>query len=213
MIRRLVLVALLSTFAIDAVAKPAKAKDSTPPVITHVRIAEAPQGQAIVVRARIDDASEIFAPAVYVRSQGASEFVTIAMVRVRDGFEAVIPPEQVSGPLEYFIEAFDEEGNGPAREGTPEAPFAITMGGKAPPPPPIGSVVAPPPPPPEGGQITKPVEPKDEDGGLVTRWWFWTIIGVAVTGGIVATVLATRPGDPLDFVDIEVRGPDPTQGL
>ena len=26
----------------------------------------------------------------------------------------------------------------------------------------------------------------------MTRWWFWTVVGAAVAGGVVATVLLTR---------------------
>ena len=196
----------------SAFARPkAKAKDTAAPVITHVRVTESPTGRPILIRARIDDASEIFASSVYVRAQGSGEYVTISMQRVQDAFEATIPSEQVSGPLEYFIEAFDEEGNGPAHEGSPDAPLLIKMGGAVLEPPPI--VV--PPPPPSGGQVVAPPPPsaEDDDGGIATKWWFWTIVGVAVTGGIVGVVLATRPGDPQDFVDIEVRGPDPTMGL
>lgn len=204
--------ALLLLASSPAFARPkAKAKDTAAPVITHVRVTEAPPGKPILIRARIDDASEIFAPSVYVRAQGGAEFITISMQRVQDAYEATIPSEQVSGPLEYFIEAFDEEGNGPAREGSPDAPYLIKMGSAslAPPPP----IVVPPPPP--GGQVVAPPPPpgEEEDGGIATKWWFWTIVGVAVTGGIVGVVLATRPGDPQEFVDIEVRGPDPTMGL
>ena len=32
-----------------------------------------------------------------------------------------------------------------------------------------------------------------KEGGIETKWWFWTIIGVAVVGGTTAALLLTRP--------------------
>ncbi len=174
--------------------------DTEPPVITHVRIANAPINQPIAVRARIEDASEVFAPSVYVRAVGSEMFDNIPMTKVEDGYQAIIPAEQVTQAIEYFIEAFDEQGNGPAREGTPEQPIRVLVfDPKSGPPPPGGG---PPPPPPAGG-----------GGGVATKWWFWTIIvGVVVVGAGTGIVLATRAG-PVGSVDVEVHGPDPTSGL
>ncbi|MCA9553593.1 MAG: hypothetical protein KC933_26375 [Myxococcales bacterium] len=196
-------------------AAPAWAADEAPPVITHVRVTQAPKGQALTIRARIEDASEIFAPSVYVRPKGARDYDNIGMRKVLDAYEALVPAEQVDGDLQYFIEAFDEHGNGPAREGSPEEPIEIEVYDpkKGPP----GGVVAVPPPPPPPDVVPPPppvivVTPQLEVG--VTRtWWFWTIIGgVVVAGAATAAVLATRKS-PVDFVDIEVVGPDPTGGL
>ena len=202
------------------VAAPAEAADQAPPVITHVRVTQAPEGQALTIRARIEDASEIFAPSVYVRPKGARDYDNIAMRKVLDAYEALVPSEQVDTDLEYFIEAFDEHGNGPAREGDPDAPIVVEVydPAKGPPggvvvatPPPPPPKVVPPPPPLIGG--APPDEP-EEEGGIASAWWFWTIIGVAVAGGATAgVILATRGGSPVDFVDIEVVGPDPTAGL
>lgn len=201
-------------------AAPAWAADEAPPVITHVRVTQAPKGQALTIRARIEDASEIFAPSVYVRPKGARDYDNIGMRKVLDAYEALVPAEQVDGDLQYFIEAFDEHGNGPAREGSPEAPIEIEVydpkkgppGGvvAVPPPPPPPDIV--PPPPPVIGVVTPPPEEED-DGGIASKWWFWTIIGVVVVAGATTgAVLATRRS-PVEFVDIEVVGPDPTAGL
>ncbi len=32
-------------------------------------------------------------------------------------------------------------------------------------------------------------------GSIATRWWFWTVLGVAVAGGVVASVLLTQDGE------------------
>lgn len=205
----------------DALSKPKNPRrdgsDVKPPRITHVRQTHAPLGAPIAIRARIDDESEIFAPSVYVRPRGKEEFDTIPMRRVEDGYEALIPAEQVVSDLEYFIEAFDEEGNGPAREGSPERPIRIAVlarGGLP------HSAEDPARAPEDGAEGALAVVTANgassgrarEDGGLLTRWWFWTIVGLAAAGGIAAGAVSLG-GSPRAFVDIEVRGPDPAGGI
>lgn len=204
---------------------PAWAADTEAPVITHVPVAHAPEGDALAIRARIEDASEIFAPSVYVRPAGAKEYDNIAMRKVLDAYEAIVPAEQVDADLEYFIEAFDEVGNGPAREGSPDSPLKVKIydPAKGPPTPvvttPPVAVAPPPPPPPVAPPPPKlvpdppPPEEDDDDGSIVGAWWFWTIIGVvAVAGATTGVVLATQKS-PVEEVDITIVGPDPTVGL
>lgn len=175
------------------------AADSDPPVITHVRIERAPVNAELVVRAKIDDASPIFAPSVYVRPVGDTEFVALEMVAEGDGFVAKVPPERVGKNLEYFIEAFDEQGNGPAREGSPEAPFRVEVFDPAAP-----VVVAP--------DIKDPDDPGDDDeDSILGAWWFWTAVGVVAVGGVTAVALAAGGGQ--DTVDVVVTGPYPTEAL
>jgi tetratricopeptide (TPR) repeat protein len=46
---------------------------------------------------------------------------------------------------------------------------------------------------------TQPIPEAEErdsgEGGLLTKWWFWTAVGVAVAGGVTATVVALGGGD------------------
>lgn len=197
----------------------AVAADTTPPVITHVAVAHAPEGQAVPIRARIEDSGEIFAPSVYVRQVGATDFDNIAMRKVLDAYEAIVPAEQVDKNLEYFIEAFDEMGNGPTREGSPESPLLIKVYDPADGPPTavgvtpdIPTKVVPPPPPPPN-LVTPQPEPEDDDDSIVGTWWFWTIVGVVAAGAATGVVLATRSDPLVDSVTIQVVGPDPTAGL
>jgi hypothetical protein len=44
-----------------------------------------------------------------------------------------------------------------------------------------------------GEQITLRATLAEEQPSVLTRWWFWTAAGVAVTGTVVATYMATRP--------------------
>ena len=49
---------------------------------------------------------------------------------------------------------------------------------------------------PEPDQTQVASSPRDDDGGLLGKWWFWTIVGVAVAGGVTAgIVVATRGED------------------
>jgi hypothetical protein len=196
---------------VASLAAPGLARaDSSPPVITHVRLERAPIGTALVVRAKIDDDSAIFAPSVSVRPVGKSGYDNLAMTLAGDFYEATIPAEQVTADLEYFIEAFDEHGNGPAREGAPESPIRVVVfdPGAVPPPPP-------PPPPPPDGAVVVPVDPGEDrdDPGVAGAWWFWLIVGAAVAGAGTAAYLIARPPGLVDSVDVRVMGPDPGADL
>lgn len=216
--------------------EPDKEVDSKPPIITHVRVTRAQLGAPIVIRAKFDDESEIFAPSVYVRAVGSTgEFESLAMRRGDDGWEATVAAEQATQNVEYFIEAFDEQGNGPAREGSPEAPIRITLsadGGGSPLVPERDTTVAIPV---GGGEKAPPADlpavvvederppalveaetesMRDRHEGVASSWWFWTLIGLAVTGGAVATVLVVQSqGGGPEYIDVQVLGPDPTRGL
>ncbi|MEQ8278295.1 MAG: hypothetical protein RMA76_37975 [Deltaproteobacteria bacterium] len=214
------LVVAVSSVGTTVHAKKKRRRDTKPPRIVHVKLMQTPRSQAVQIRARFEDKSGVFAPTLYYRQHGAAEFTTVEMEKGEEGWVALIPASEVTGPLEYFLEAFDQEGNGPAREGTPENPIPIAVyDEKAPPPPPpvedLTPPPAPPPPPPPPPNLVTTEDPweEEDDDGLAGQWWFWTGIGLAVTGGIVATVLLTRSSSPVDFVEVEVTGPDPTARL
>lgn len=38
-------------------------------------------------------------------------------------------------------------------------------------------------------------EPKDSQGSVLERWWFWTAVGAVVAGGVVVGVVAASSGD------------------
>lgn len=184
------------------------APDTDAPRISHVRVSKAPLGKAITIRAQIQDRSAVFAPSVLIRPRGRREFDTLDMKKSGNEYEAVIAAEQVTGDLEYVIEAFDEHGNGPAREGSPESPLVISVFD------PTTTVVEPDAPPSEVEPelVPKDERPQDGDDSVVKKWWFWTLIGVAAAGGATAVILATSGGTP-DQVELVVNGPDPAAGL
>jgi hypothetical protein len=40
----------------------------------------------------------------------------------------------------------------------------------------------------------RPLDPGEKPVGLTHKWWFWTIVGAAVVGGVVAAVALSRSG-------------------
>jgi hypothetical protein len=47
--------------------------------------------------------------------------------------------------------------------------------------------------------VRAPLEPREPS--VVERWWFWTTIGVVVTGTVVATYFLTRPEPERQEID------------
>jgi hypothetical protein len=193
--------------------------DTEPPVIVHTPIAHAVEGETLEVRARITDPGGVFAPAVYFRARGESEYASVPMELQGEEHRALIPGARVKGPLEYFIEAFDELGNGPARKGRPEVPLPVTVAARRialpetpdielprvrerPPPDPGAVVMARP--------LTRDTPPVEERGGVLGAWWFWAlVVGVGAAAGAAVAVSLSTP----DAVTVEVGGPDPGAGL
>jgi hypothetical protein len=195
--------------------------DDKPPIIKHAHVTKAPIGEAITIHAKMEDESEIFAPSVYARAEGKTEYESFGMKHIGDGWEATIPPALTKTNVEYFIEAFDDQGNGPAREGTPEKPIKIVVfdPAKAPkdeskkPTPVLDVVEKPNEPVVSNTQVTTTPRGEPDDGGIATKWWFWTIIGVAVTGGVAAAIVLSQGSHKVDTVDVMFKGPDPARNL
>jgi hypothetical protein len=200
-------------FEAEAIAKPQKASsgDTKPPAIRHTKVERAPLGQAIVIRAEIIDESDIFAPSVQFRPKGSKEYDSIEMRDNGAEYEAKIPAEQVNTDIEYYIEAFDSAGNGPARAGSPEEPIRVKV--FDPSKPESKSRATKPRPKDEEPDLTAEAPPAADDGsgGLLSKWWFWTIAAAVVAGGAVGIYFATK--GPVTAVDVAVRGPDPAGGL
>lgn len=122
--------------------------DMNPPVVRHDPPSVRAQDGSVYLWFEVSDSSPLFGQAVFVRSTGSRRWERAELTEVAPGwFQARL---RLSGAFEYFFEVFDEQGNGPSRVGTPQAPFRAPVAiGKLPdrrpwvPPP---KVVAPPPP-------------------------------------------------------------------
>jgi hypothetical protein len=137
--------------------------DREPPLLVVHMPTDLHTGTVPVVRAHVSDRSGV---GPVVLGVGGTEATRIAMTTT-DGqiWSASVPAPQVRNPaLLLWVEAMDLKGNGPARWGSEESPQRIPVSN------------APPKPPPP----------------LVKRWWFWTIIGVAVAGTGVGIYFLSR---------------------
>ncbi|MGC4116903.1 MAG: hypothetical protein QM765_20540 [Myxococcales bacterium] len=137
-----------------AVPSAARAADTKPPKIVHIPIGEAPSGKALPVNAAITDESDIFEPTLYYRAAGTKRFLSASMSKATGAiFTATIPDVAMTGVVEYFIEAYDANGNGPARFASDVKPQKIkTVKGAEP------KVAEPTPPPPPPPAETKPAQ-------------------------------------------------------
>ena len=186
------------------------------PKIEHSAVARAMPGQPVLIRARITDPDGVFAPSVFFRLSGTKGYASVAMQSLGQAmYQAVIAGERIEGAgLDYFIEAFDALGHGPSQVGSPKAPLRVQIGTVE-----LPSVI---PPSPTSRRAHSPTAlptaslagPAEDDGGITGTWWFWTVVGIVVAGGVAgAAVALTRNDGPVNAVSVNVRGPDPSDGL
>ena len=116
---------------------------------------------------------------VWHRRSGARAYTRVSALA---GRPVVLPASALPAgrpyELEYFLRAADRWGGVIAELGSAEAPFAIR------------------------------VEALPDEGGLLTKWWFWTAVGAAAVGAAAATTMALDGDDrlrPVRFVDGGVR--------
>ena len=104
-------------------------EDRTPPVLTHEVLARAQRGQPLRLTATIkDDRSGVFSPQACWRNLYSSEWECAALVLIGpDQYGAEVPARAVSDGFAYYLEAYDNAGNGPARSGAPELPNSVAM--------------------------------------------------------------------------------------
>lgn len=202
--------ALLAAVVVTATGakKPA---DRLPPVITHTPPGTCPApvaGAAVpcVIEAVIIDESGVFDPTLLVRLHGTKAYDRVPMRAVagkKDAFSAVVPPNlAVAGVVEYFVEAFDVQGNGPARVGDEAAPLLLAP----------AKVVTPPvdpPPPPADGPDPGPVA--EDNTGLVVGVVAGVGAAVLVGAGVAVAIYALRPPAPTE-VTLTVSAPSPIAG-
>ncbi len=199
--------AVLLAFAVVVAAGPAAArarpaKDTKAPVIQHTPIDKHDGVGPLIVEAHItDDKSGVFEPTLLVRAAGTAQFTRVTMTPkagAQDVYTAEVPKALLGGDVEYIIEAFDKNGNGPARVGSEDDPVKVvrdvpTVEDKPPPPPP------PPPPPEDDGPSGALIGAGIAVGAVI-------VVGAVVGGGYL--LYALRPAAP-EVVAIKVKAPTP----
>jgi len=195
----------------------ARAEDTDAPVIAHAPVARGERGKATTLTARITDESKIF-PQVFFRFGSSGPYQKPLDMKPVKGqkaqWSATLPPP-AGNSIEYYLEAYDEFGNGPARAGEAERPFRIDFA-----PVQIVQTVLP---------VSSDVPAAARPGG--GRFWTWVVGGTGLgllAGGIVANPLGTRAtvldvaggtllaaSVGLYFIEASKQGgpPGPTRGL
>jgi len=206
--------------------RPVRAEDTLPPSIIHEACSEYQKGKPFDIIARFEDESQLFDPKVMYRASGDSHWKQAPFTKMpaSEDFKATIKVKDLKGTLEYFIEVFDEFGNGPARMGSPEAAIKVAPA-KSPEPceqipaqrrsVAVAGSSAPTPPEPEittpkpavgaasgGGALSQPVPPPvqatcdRQDRPLYCEAWLWGTLGVVVAAaGGVGLYFLLRPSD------------------
>ena len=109
-------------------------EDNEPPVLTHQPVTAARKSKALTITAHATDSSGVFGPVLYLRKKGlpSTEYIPMRMTPARTGapgdYSLEIPAALVNvDALEYYLEAWDNAGNGPVRAGSAESPLSIKV--------------------------------------------------------------------------------------
>jgi hypothetical protein len=139
-----------------------------PPAITHAALTQALKGKPVEINARLVGDTGVQGAKVMFRHAGEKEYKALPMGNIGgDDYTATIPAAMTTSDLEYYVEAFDQYGNGPARSGAPNVPYALRVMDPSP-----AAVAAPPP---AAARVRK--QTLDDDEGSQT------IIGLGIDGG------------------------------
>jgi hypothetical protein len=102
-----------------AAAEPPKAADTDPPVIQHVPLPTIHAGD-VTIDFTVSDQSALFSVILHWRLVGDREYTEVGFAAKENTFHVDL--KDVTKDLEFWIEAYDEFGNGPALDGTADRP-------------------------------------------------------------------------------------------
>ncbi len=221
MSRRPAALFLVTLFLTLPVTPARAAEDTQPPVIAVTPCETFQKDRPFSIAARFGDASALFDPKLVYHFAGERVWKHVVFKQDGELWRATIPQKELTGALEYFVEVFDENGNGPSRVGSPEAPLFARVVKKAPECPApdalpelviVQDVV------PEPMAVQQSVKPgffeKCEEGSeaqpFYCKRWVWYATGGAVLATVAIVVIATAGGSGRDYPDrvtFDVRAP------
>lgn len=159
-----------------------RALDHDPPRLEHEAQHKVLHGQKLEITASATDRSPIKEVLLNYRVATNRGWTTVKMERTKDGrYIASVPSSVVVRPgVEYYVEAWDELGNGPGLKGSTRAPIRVTV---------------------EGGPLaaSRPATARP----WYKKWWVWAIAAgaAAAAGGTAAAIYLNR--DQQARIDID----------
>jgi hypothetical protein len=146
-----------------------RAPDRSPPTLVVQAPTAAMDGQVIEISAETEDRSGVGRVMLYVaRTHGDALSFALGTTDGRH-WRVKLDASLVRAPaVEFWVEAFDQHGNGPTRWGAPETPKSIVIS--------LPEIA--------------------EEAAFYETWWFWTAVGVGVVAGGVGLALALREDSP-----------------
>jgi hypothetical protein len=125
MVRALAMVALVSGLAMgQAIAQ----EGAAAPTIEHNPVTQAPPGQPLTLTATIHSGNGVFQPVVEFRHEGETSWTKVPLLPSGGAvYSATLPGANLTGNFDYYLETYDNDGNGPARAGSPEAPYHVVV--------------------------------------------------------------------------------------
>lgn len=132
MISRRLVVAFAAMFAglLPLLSSAAPKGRSAPVTLRHAPPQSAVRDVELVLRATIAAKEGVFLPTLFYRTAGDTRYYSLPMLPVPgsiDIYVASVPAIFVSQSLEYYLEAYDRQLNGPGRVGSPEAPLSVNV--------------------------------------------------------------------------------------
>ena len=111
------------TAVLPARARAEQNADTAPPVIGFKPCEAFQKDRPFTVVARFADQSELYEPKLVYHLASDKTWKHVNFTRDGELWRATIAKNELTGALEYFVEVFDENGNGPSRVGSPDAPL------------------------------------------------------------------------------------------
>jgi hypothetical protein len=128
--QRAVLAMAAGALSLAGAMDPARADPG--PSIEHQPLTAAVANRSVEIRTRIlsNTRFPVYRASLYLRLPGLPNFNRIPLdpvAGIPDVYAALVPAEWVTGSFDYYLEAFDRDGNGPSRVANADVPLHVSV--------------------------------------------------------------------------------------